>query len=1101
MPDETSFEKLSLRIQELEHSEQLRRKAEERTNHVNRLLKAIRNVNQLIVQEENLRRLIEKSCVSLSETMGYSGVWIALFDKSGRSIGEFASSGLGAGGKSLYQRLADNSYPACMQKALRSSTPVVVTDPQKQCSGCPVIGDYDNQAGLGHRLEYKGKIYGTITVSIPNTYAHDTEELDLFSELAGDIAFALHKIETTRRLRDSQIRYAQIFEGSRDGYVMVSPEGRILDANQAYCDMLGYSLDELRALPDFYVITPERWHEWEQNEIWEHRLLRLGQSGLYEKEYIRKDGTVFPVELQSYMVRDENGKIDYLWGTARDISGRKQAEGQLRLQSLALNQIADHVTITDLNGVITYINDTTVKSLGRSRDELIGASTEQYGEHPERGARQREIVDETLKNGHWRGEVINYAGDGSEIIMDCRTQVVFNEQGQKIALCGVATDITERKRAEVELNRKSEAIEASKEGIAILDAEGKYVYLNDAHAKIYGYANSRELLGRSWQILYRQDERDRFVDTIIPTLYREGAWSGEAVGKRKDNSLFAQRVSLTALDDGGLICIVQDITEHKRLEKAREEQQALLEAIYRDAPLILMVVDSDRRIQQINGYAAQFANRKVKEMTGMRGGEALRCLHALDSPEGCGFGDYCENCTIRNKVLDTLENKTTHLQVESPFLIETGVEAKELTLSLSTTPITVSGEQMALVTMQDITDAKVAEEERAKLRTQLAQAQKIESIGRLAGGVAHDFNNMLNVILGNVKIVMDDLPSDHHLQHDLNDIYSAAKRSADLTRQLLAFARRQTITPQVLDINDTVASMLTMLKRLIGENIQLIWEPAASVQPTCIDPSQVDQLLANMVVNARDAIGANSGTITIETDNVVYDEEYCADYTDFLPGSYVMLAVSDDGKGMDEETKASIFEPFFTTKGVGSGTGLGLATAYGIIKQNNGFIHVYSEPDEGTTFKIYLPVHMTGQVESKQKTNHTAEVSGGTETVLLVEDEPAMLVLSRKILTRLGYNVLSAATPGEALRLAKEFSGNIDILITDVVMPEMNGRDLARDLMRLYPGLKRLFMSGYTANVIAHQGVLDNGVNFIQKPFSVQDLAAKIREILEQDKK
>jgi nitrogen-specific signal transduction histidine kinase/CheY-like chemotaxis protein len=397
--------------------------------------------------------------------------------------------------------------------------------------------------------------------------------------------------------------------------------------------------------------------------------------------------------------------------------------------------------------------------------------------------------------------------------------------------------------------------------------------------------------------------------------------------------------------------------------------------------------------------------------------------------------------------------------------------------------------------VQDITDRKLAEEEATKLQAQLQQAQKMESVGRLAGGVAHDFNNMLGVILGHTEMAIEGIDPTQPLYDDLNEIREAAKRSANLTRQLLAFARKQTIAPKSLDLNTTIAEMLNMLHRIIGEDIHLIWQPGTNLRPVNVDPSQIDQILANLCVNARDAI-AGVGTITIETGNRILDKNYCAAHTGFVPGEYVSLAVSDNGCGMDKETLAKIFEPFFTTKVIGKGTGLGLSTVYGIVKQNNGFIDVHSELGKGTAFTIYLPPHVSQGVQTLQNRN-TAEVTmRGYETLLLVEDEPAVLKLTKAILEKQGYTVLAASSPGDAIRIAREHSGEINMLMTDVIMPEMNGRDLAKNLLSLYPRIKCLFTSGYTADVIAHQGILDENLYFIRKPFSMQDLAVKVREVL-----
>jgi PAS domain S-box-containing protein len=381
------------------------------------------------------------------------------------------------------------------------------------------------------------------------------------------------------------------------------------------------------------------------------------------------------------------------------------------------------------------------------------------------------------------------------------------------------------------------------------------------------------------------------------------------------------------------------------------------------------------------------------------------------------------------------------------------------------------------------------------LESQLRQAQKMESVGRLAGGVAHDFNNMLGVIIGRAEMALDQMDPTHPLHAPLREIRKAAGRSAGLTRQLLTFARKQTIAPRVLDLNETVEEMLKMLRRLIGENIDLAWLPRPAVWPVKVDPSQIDQILANLCVNARDAIGG-VGKVTIETGNVVFDDNYCANQAEVVPGDFVLLAVSDDGCGMDKGTLDQLFEPFFTTKEIGHGTGLGLATVYGIVKQNNGFINVYSEPGKGTSFKIYLPRHAIG-AEPIRKESPATPPARGHETVLLVEDEPAILEMTTMMLERQGYTVLAASTPGEAIRLAKMHAGEIHLLMTDVIMPEMNGRDLANTLMSLYRQIRCLFMSGYTANVIAHKGVLEEGVHFIQKPFAMKDLFAKVREVLD----
>ncbi len=395
----------------------------------------------------------------------------------------------------------------------------------------------------------------------------------------------------------------------------------------------------------------------------------------------------------------------------------------------------------------------------------------------------------------------------------------------------------------------------------------------------------------------------------------------------------------------------------------------------------------------------------------------------------------------------------------------------------------------------EVAERKQAEADREKLQAQLLQAQKMESVGRLAGGVAHDFNNKLQTILGFTEMALDDAEPESPVLTSLVEIRNAARGAADLTRQLLAFARKQTISPRLLNINTTVAGMLKMLSRLIGENIDLVWKPGAGVWQIRMDPVQIDQILANLTINARDAI-TGVGNLTIETDNVVFDAEYCAQHPEFVPGHYVMLAVSDTGCGMRREVLEKIFEPFFTTKSLGKGTGLGLATVYGIVRQNDGFINVYSEPGSGTTFRIYLPGLQAPAVDTTKDTACSQPLRG-VETILMAEDDDAILNLGAAMLRKYGYTVLTARTPDTALTLATHHTGPIHLLITDVVMPGMNGKDLREKLCALRPDIRCIFMSGYTANVIAHHGILEENIHFLQKPFSMKTIVGKVREVLD----
>jgi len=522
---------------------------------------------------------------------------------------------------------------------------------------------------------------------------------------------------------------------------------------------------------------------------------------------------------------------------------------------------------------------------------------------------------------------------------------------------------------------------------------------------------------------------------------------------------------------------VQDITERKQveqvLEQAAREWSAAMDAsddvIYL-LNLQLHIVRANKAFYLATGTTPETAiGRHIVEVIHPQG-EAVPC------PVCCAQED-------KRDLQIVMEAEHPDNPVERPLEITVKIVRDQ-----EEHPISI------LMTLHDLSASRKEMEEKTTLERQLQQAQKMESVGRLAGGVAHDFNNMLGVIIGHTEIAMNQVDPDQPLHASLAEIHKAAQRSADLTRQLLAFARKQTVAPKVLDLNETVAGMLNMLHRIIGENIILNWQPGANLWLIKVDPSQIDQILANLCINARDAI-ADVGKLSIETGNRTLDDTCCATHPGCVPGEYVLLTVSDSGCGMDKATLAQIFEPFFTTKDIVAGTGLGLATVYGAVKQNNGFINAYSEPGQGTTFTIYLPRY-TGQAKHARTEGVAEPAMGGQETILLVEDEPAILQMTRIMLAGLGYAVLAASTPAEAIRLAREHTGEIRLLMTDVVMPEINGRDLAEKLLSLDPHLKSLFMSGYTADIIAHHGILDERAHFLQKPFSTNDLAIKVREAL-----
>jgi PAS domain S-box-containing protein len=533
------------------------------------------------------------------------------------------------------------------------------------------------------------------------------------------------------------------------------------------------------------------------------------------------------------------------------------------------------------------------------------------------------------------------------------------------------------------------------------------------------------------------------------------------------------------MKDAGLFFIfVHDISEIKRAEEDLRRSEGHLRTLVRTIPDLVWLKDKDGVYLSCNQIFERLFGATAAEIVGKTD------YDFVDRELADFFRDNDRRAIAAGKPCSNEEWVTF------------AEDGRRVLLDTIKTPMYDSrGELIGVLGIgRDITERRRAEEENTKLEAQLQQAQKMEAIGQLAGGVAHDFNNMLAVILGHTEMLMDEVAPEQAIHADLEEIRIAAERSTDIVRQLLAFARKQTVAPRVIDLNECVEGMLKMLRRLIGEDVDLAWMPGASIWPIKMDPSQIDQILANLCVNAKGAI-AGVGKIVVESANIALNEEYCANHAGFVPGEYVRLRVSDNGCGMSKEIQMHIFEPFFTTKGVGEGTGLGLATVYGTVKQNNGFINVYSEPGQGTTFSIYLPRHI-GDAGQDFADGRDKPVMGGEETILLVEDEPTILAMTTTMLQRLGYTVLTSTGPVEAIDLVRSFSGAIHLLATDVIMPEMNGRDLAERLMADKPDMKCLFMSGYTSDIIANQGVLGENVSFIQKPFSKRELATKVRQAL-----
>ncbi len=840
-----------------------------------------------------------------------------------------------------------------------------------------------------------------------------------------------------------------------------------------------------------------------------------GAPLIVETQIMRKDGSLIWVENNISFNRDENGVPFEIIGVIRDITERKKVEETFKesekLHRMIVENMQDSITLLDFDLNYIYQSPSEVRVTGWTAEEIRHISIKDQMP-PESFAVAEKVMAEEFER-EFSGQPLDphrkrvmelqiYKKDGSLIWEEMTASFYRDETGKAVGILLCQRDITDRKKAEQAFaeseKRYRMIVENMHDSIATLDMNLKLTYQSPSEIRLTGYtpeeiaqvtpgdlmtpesrAHVRSVLEAEFAREFSGDPVDphRFVTLDVEVYHKDGhrLWQEVTASFNRDENGKPLEIMLVS----------RDITERKKMEAALKESEKRYRMIVENMQDTISLLDLDLNYVyqspseiRVTGFTPEEVMDMPidKQVTPESFEKGVKILFEELARE---FGG--EPIDPHRSIIFEIESyckdgSTVWLEETCTFQRDDNGK-----------PIGI------LLAGRNITERKKAEQERDKLAAQLLQSQKMETVGRLAGGVAHDFNNMLNVILGYIDLAKMRLTMENPIYTDLLEIEKAATRSRDLTAQLLAFSRKQIISPKVVNLNALIAETQKTITRLIGEDIDLKFYPAGDLWAIKFDPVQIEQILINLAINARDAMH-KGGKLVIETSNIAVDSTFCDSHMEIVPGDYVRLTVSDTGSGIDRANLPYVFEPFFTTKEFGKGTGLGLATVYGIVKQNDGFISVYSEPGQGSTFKIYLPRTSEELIAAPRAPE--APVRSGSGTILLVEDDEMVLKMVSDMLEALGYMVIASESPVDALSLCEKGVTPIDLVITDVVMPQMSGKELRDKLIAFNPEMKILFMSGYTSNIIAQHGVLEEGMQFIQKPFSISLLAEKIRQML-----
>ncbi len=898
-------------------------------------------------------------------------------------------------------------------------------------------------------------------------------------------------------VRESEANFRAFFETITDMIAVATPDGRVMFTNALFRSKLGYTEEELAGMYLSDVHPPDFRHEAE--EVFASVL--RGEREVCPLPMATKSGALLPVETRGWFGR-WNG-VDCIFGVSKDLSAEREAQQRFeRLfrqnpALLALSSLPDRIFFD--------VNDSFLDVLGYQREEVIGKTAQEMNLFPNQ-ARQTAVAELLEATGRIGDCELDVRCKDGRTIQGLFSGDIISIHGKQYFLT-LMVDITERKHAEEALRESQERFKAIADYTVDLEAwfgpDGRLLWVNPGVERISGFTVPEVLAMESpIHSLVVKEDLARFAAKFEAALYGGSGTDFEFRAKRKDGSECWLSASWQPIFDAkgcslGTRVSCRDISDRKRAEEALQQSESELKAIYENAPTMMCLLDTSLRVLYANRAFVDFVGDSEAQVKLQRACGVIGCLRALDDPLGCGHGPRCATCPVRLAILDAIETGKSHRGIEYRTDIKRDGAPREYVFLASVASIPSIRKTSILLCLDDITERKQAETHREKLEAQLRQSQKMEAVGQLAGGVAHDFNNLLQVILGNVDLMKGDPSPGASGRNSLIEVRKAATRAADLTRQLLAFSRQQVMQPVVMDMNDLIEGVLKMVRRLIGEHINLVFMPGACITTVHADKGQIEQVLMNLCVNARDAM-PSGGTLTIETEDAIAADSGTVGDASTPGGRYVLLSVTDTGHGMDEATRAQIFEPFFTTKEVGQGTGLGLATVYGIVKQHNGHISVHSELGRGSSFRVYLPA--VGRATEALDSPAECEVEGGTETILVAEDEENVRRLVRRMLRSAGYTVLLASDGEDAVRVFDENAGSIDLVLMDVIMPKLGGRQ-AMELIKSRNSTTRfLFSSGYSADALHKDFRILDGLRLIKKPYSQEELLRAVREVIDSEK-